>query len=556
MKFLRRWPFIGRVRLCFVEPPYFQMTVKPIFTHGLDVTVLPGIAGWLDKLLSLVFEQTLVQPNMLVVHVEKLVSPQPEQWFTIDEKQPVGYVLVEVIEAADMKPSDLNGLADPYVKGQLGPYKFRTKTQKKTLAPKWHEEFKVPICTWESPNILAIEVRDKDRFVDDKMGECSMDVNDFRDGQRHEIWLSLQNVKVGRLHIAISIVEGNVKACDEDLDQYKRESFATDTSNKDSFSSATSEKSSRVGDKFEPIDVEGRQETGIWVHRPGNEVSQVWEPRKGKSRRLDTEILSEGVESGSFKSKASGPLKSGGINGDESLDAEKEHSPNRVQRGFQKIGSVFHRRSRIDEKNNYPEVPVSSPHVNLRSVNSKREIGVKIIVDDATSAAAAASALKTLKTPRPDEKESSEDSGSDSPHKVKDVAKNILRQAGKSARGLKHALSRKGSRKFKSDFGEQPPKRDDASGSSNSSSSKEESTVDVIGVEAIQVPSEPTSGCYMISTNSSASNVATNTEEPVNRIPEASKAKDNNTSSLVEKTGPVASSGELPVTHVAMEEDR
>jgi hypothetical protein len=23
------------------------MTVKPIFTHGLDVTELPGIAGWL-----------------------------------------------------------------------------------------------------------------------------------------------------------------------------------------------------------------------------------------------------------------------------------------------------------------------------------------------------------------------------------------------------------------------------------------------------------------------------------------------------------------------------
>ncbi|RWW66071.1 hypothetical protein BHE74_00026581 [Ensete ventricosum] len=47
MKFLRHWPFLGRVRVCFVEPPYFQMTVKPIFGHGLDVTELPGISGWL-----------------------------------------------------------------------------------------------------------------------------------------------------------------------------------------------------------------------------------------------------------------------------------------------------------------------------------------------------------------------------------------------------------------------------------------------------------------------------------------------------------------------------
>jgi Ca2+-dependent lipid-binding protein len=76
VKFLRRWPFLGRLRVCFAEPPYFQMTVKPITTHGLDVAVLPGIAGWLDKLLSVAFEQTLVEPNMLVVDMEKFVSPE------------------------------------------------------------------------------------------------------------------------------------------------------------------------------------------------------------------------------------------------------------------------------------------------------------------------------------------------------------------------------------------------------------------------------------------------------------------------------------------------
>jgi len=47
VKFLRSWPFISRLRVCFAEPPYFQVTVKPIFNHGLDVTEVPGIAGWL-----------------------------------------------------------------------------------------------------------------------------------------------------------------------------------------------------------------------------------------------------------------------------------------------------------------------------------------------------------------------------------------------------------------------------------------------------------------------------------------------------------------------------
>ncbi|KAK2636472.1 hypothetical protein Ddye_031264 [Dipteronia dyeriana] len=45
VKLLRRWLFLGRFRVCFVEPPYFQMNVEPIFTHGLDVTKLPGNAG-------------------------------------------------------------------------------------------------------------------------------------------------------------------------------------------------------------------------------------------------------------------------------------------------------------------------------------------------------------------------------------------------------------------------------------------------------------------------------------------------------------------------------
>lgn len=46
LKFLRKWPFLGRLRLCFVEAPFFQVTVKPIFSHGLDVTEIPGISGW------------------------------------------------------------------------------------------------------------------------------------------------------------------------------------------------------------------------------------------------------------------------------------------------------------------------------------------------------------------------------------------------------------------------------------------------------------------------------------------------------------------------------
>lgn len=62
------------------------------------------------------------------------------------------------------------GFADPYVKGRLGPYRFTTKIQKKTLAPKWMEEFKIPISSWEAPNELSIQVWDKDRMFNDALG--------------------------------------------------------------------------------------------------------------------------------------------------------------------------------------------------------------------------------------------------------------------------------------------------------------------------------------------------------------------------------------------------
>lgn len=62
------------------------------------------------------------------------------------------------------------GLADPYVKGQMGPYRFKTNIQKKTLTPKWQEEFKIPIRTWEPPNVLELEIRDKDLILDDTLG--------------------------------------------------------------------------------------------------------------------------------------------------------------------------------------------------------------------------------------------------------------------------------------------------------------------------------------------------------------------------------------------------
>jgi hypothetical protein len=41
--------------------------------------------------------------------------------------------------------------------------------------------------------------------------ECSVNISDLRDGQRHDFWLPLKNIKMGRLHLAITVLEDHQK---------------------------------------------------------------------------------------------------------------------------------------------------------------------------------------------------------------------------------------------------------------------------------------------------------------------------------------------------------
>ncbi|GAB2284265.1 hypothetical protein Dimus_018731 [Dionaea muscipula] len=445
VKFLRKWPFIGRLRLCFAEPPYFQMTVKPIFNHGVDVTELPGIAGWLDKLLSIAFEETLVEPNMLVVDLEKFVAPREETWFSVDVKEPVGYAKVEIIEGSDMKPSDLNGFSDPYVKGQLGPYRFRTKVQRKTLNPKWQEEFKVPICSWESTNVLTIQVHDKDHFVDDYLGGCSVNIGNLRDGQRHDMWLPLLKIKTGRLHLAITVLEGGAKGgldstgvvVEKPIKEDEVNSLESAVRTEAEHESGSLRDSDKVLDAFEAINVEGQNETGIWVHRPGSVVNQTWEPRKGKSRQLDTQIVGE-IENCNYPPSKSTPKVSshhrhGSSSGDDDQEGNKPHSKNLISRGIKKINLAIHRHHKKTEHSNSFGESIPSPLPNLAAVNANR-VGVNFVVD-------------SLPEPQADGTTKSEvvfSNGGSSPD-VKGAAKNIFMQAGRS---IKRVLSKTGSKKF------------------------------------------------------------------------------------------------------------
>lgn len=232
--------------------------------------------------------------------------------------------------------------------------------------------------------------------------------------------------------------------CDQetiDIEE-RKDSFANETTNKGSFSSISSGKSPRLADNYEPIKIEGQEKTGVWVHQPGSEVPQMWEPRKGKSRRLDTEIQREPNDISGCNSTVSGSLNNVSSSPDD--NAEDKHRMKTVRKGLHKISSVFRRSRKMDDNSGPIAQDFPSPRDNIRSVNASKGVGVKFVMDDNIAG------FPTGKVQV--EGGSTEGSCPDSPAKrdVKDKAKNIFKHAEKSARSLKHVLSGK-SRKSKGD---------------------------------------------------------------------------------------------------------
>lgn len=45
VKFLKGWPVVGRVRLCFTSKPQVTMSYRPIDRNGIDVSLIPFVAN-------------------------------------------------------------------------------------------------------------------------------------------------------------------------------------------------------------------------------------------------------------------------------------------------------------------------------------------------------------------------------------------------------------------------------------------------------------------------------------------------------------------------------
>ncbi|KAI5067237.1 hypothetical protein GOP47_0017765 [Adiantum capillus-veneris] len=435
VKFSKSWPFISRLRLCFENAPYVQMNARPLSTHGVDVSELPLIAGWMERMVADVFEQSLVEPNMLVLDLKKFAScfatsETPDSLMLgkclhIEERASIATLKLNILEASDLRPADINGLADPYVRGTFNSHRFKTKVQKKTLKPRWFEEFEVPIASWEMPTLLVLRVRDKDQFRDDDLGFCEIDIAKLRDGQHHDLWIPLKDVKMGRIHITLDLIENDPKS-------------SLSSNEAETNMDAADDKSS-MAERFEVINLGKGEKDGYWsILSPGQPArTKSWQQRQGTTRHDSRKNQKDNLESTQKKTLVS--------SSSEASDEEEVEKIKTKRRGF------------WDRRRHQPS-SLSIPSDKNGSVEDADEflaVGMKgttvrLKVEDTTTSKPDSvkdlDGNHTLDADISQEADAAPETPSKRAH-VKSMAKGLLKHAGKTAHNLGSSFKRKGSTK-------------------------------------------------------------------------------------------------------------
>ncbi|KAL6041498.1 FerI, variant 2 [Balamuthia mandrillaris] len=116
----------------------------------------------------------------------------------------MGDLVVTIVEARNLIAGDSNGLSDPYACLSVGKTKFKTKTIKKTLNPRWEESFFFTLPYPPEQQRLKLKVFDWDMIgSDDRLGKTWISLNFLIRGQEHGGWYPLEGVPHGEVYLRL-----------------------------------------------------------------------------------------------------------------------------------------------------------------------------------------------------------------------------------------------------------------------------------------------------------------------------------------------------------------
>lgn len=163
MPLLEVLPIVGGVSVTFPDPPDLKWRWTGIGVAFPQNLVKKAIE---DALVDL-----MVLPYMIFTEIppeDKEDRPKMDEY---SSPAPLGVLRVELVEASDLHPADMNGLSDPYVVIKIGRGSYRSPVKYKSLNPKWGEFCGADFMIFNMEQKVKISVYDSDSYSkDDHLG--------------------------------------------------------------------------------------------------------------------------------------------------------------------------------------------------------------------------------------------------------------------------------------------------------------------------------------------------------------------------------------------------
>ena len=199
-----------------------------------------------------------------------------------------------------------------------------------------------------------------------------------------------------------------------------------------------------MSDEYEKVDIEGLDKAGVWVHRPGSDVTDTYEPRKGRVRCHDSQIPQENDACSDSPRSSMSESQTSNSSTEEPASGKSHRHLRKVKKGLVKLAGAMRQKS--TKKGSDDETsPCATPRPNIRPLGENR-VSVTYVVDEDVG--------NNTTEQRPDDQHSSPERGeveSPTKRKLSNKAVHMVKHAGKTAQNLKSMFSRKGLDKSKED---------------------------------------------------------------------------------------------------------
>ena len=144
----------------------------------------------------------LAAPNDLEAGPASSKATTKSQRLSADAIPEEGTLCVHLLRGEALKATDANGLSDPLVKLSIGGQNFSSKTVRKTVNPRWNQQFRFEGFRGElTSRLLELTVLDYDNLASsDMLGFAAVDLNPLL-GSKHRLEkVALVSGRKGRAH--------------------------------------------------------------------------------------------------------------------------------------------------------------------------------------------------------------------------------------------------------------------------------------------------------------------------------------------------------------------